>query len=35
MTNPTIRPWMGLSIFLGNQEPLGIPQEAHVTDPLP
>jgi hypothetical protein len=35
MTNPTIRPGMGLHIFMGNQEPPGIPQEAHVTDTLP
>jgi hypothetical protein len=34
-TNPTIRPGMGLSIFVGNQEPPGLPQEAHITDPLP
>jgi hypothetical protein len=34
MTNPTIRLGMGLSIFVGNQEPLGLPQEAHVINPL-
>jgi hypothetical protein len=35
MTNPTIRLGMGLSILVGNQEPPGIPQEAHITDPIP
>ena len=35
MTNPTIRPGMGLSNFVGNQEPPGLPQEACVTDPPP
>jgi hypothetical protein len=34
-TNNTIIPGMGLSIFIGNQEPPGLPQEAHVMDPLP
>jgi hypothetical protein len=35
MTNPTIKPGMVLSIFVGNQEPPRLPQEAHVIDPLP
>jgi hypothetical protein len=26
---------MGLIIFVGNQEPPGLPQEAHVTDQIP
>jgi hypothetical protein len=33
--NPPIRPEAGLSNFMGNQEPPGLPQEAHVTDLLP
>ena len=32
---PPIRPEVGLSNFVGNQEPLGFPQEDHVIDPLP
>ena len=35
MNNSIIRPGMGLSIFVGNQEPPGLPQEAHITDTLP
>jgi hypothetical protein len=34
-SNPPIRPDVGLSNFVGNQEPPGLPQEAHVSDPLP
>jgi hypothetical protein len=32
-SNPPIRPDSGLSNFVGNQEPPGLPQEDHVTDP--
>jgi hypothetical protein len=31
---PPIRPEEGLSNFMGNQEPTGLPQEAHIIDPL-
>jgi hypothetical protein len=32
---PPIRPEAGLSNCMGNQEPPGLPQEAHVTVPPP
>jgi hypothetical protein len=35
LVEPPIRPEAGLSNFVGNQEPLGLPQEDHVIDPLP
>jgi hypothetical protein len=35
MTNPPIRPEVGLSNFGENQEPHGLPQESNITDPLP
>jgi hypothetical protein len=34
-SNPLIRLEAGLSNCMGNKEPLGLPQEAHVTDPPP
>jgi hypothetical protein len=35
MTNHPIRVEAGLSNFGENQEPPGLPQESHITDPLP
>jgi hypothetical protein len=34
-SNPPIRPEVGLSNCMGNQEPPGLPQESHVTVPPP